>query len=148
MGTERPELGNDNSIISEPKSSSVLIAFSTAFLVPELSPSEKYSLGTPIFKPLIVLFSLWEGFPNVILESMSYSIPCLGSKETRGINDLLNDNRGYLTTLTSSKKAARKILEILSNDEKYKNTTENAYKFSKKFDKVTILKDWIKLINN
>ena len=90
---------------------------------------------------LIVLFSLWEGFPNVILESMSYSIPCLGSKETRGINDLLNDNRGYLTTLTSSKKAARKILEILSNDEKYKYITENAYKFSKKFDKVTILKD-------
>ena len=76
---------------------------------------------------------MWEGFPNVILESICYN-SCLGSK-TRGINDLLNDNRGYLTTLTSSKKAARKILEILSNDEKYKYTTENVYKFSKKFDK-------------
>ncbi|WP_258548982.1 glycosyltransferase family 4 protein [Thalassospira profundimaris] len=48
--------------------------------------------------------SLWEGFPNALVEALSHGIPAIGLQSTSGVNELLQD--GYNGLLVTSTEAA------------------------------------------
>ncbi len=48
-------------------------------------------------KDVLCLLSLWEGFPNILGESLAHGIPGLGFSNTDGVRDLLSDGwNGWL----------------------------------------------------
>jgi glycosyltransferase involved in cell wall biosynthesis len=64
---------------------------------------------------IFVLASLWEGTPNVILESMGYGIPVI-STNVGGVAELIQDNvTGLLVEPGNAKALAVKIMLLLTN---------------------------------
>jgi glycosyltransferase involved in cell wall biosynthesis len=96
---------------------------------------------------VLCLFSLWEGFPNVILEAFSNSILCIGSEKTKGIKDLLSNGRGILTEINSSKTLAVDLLESINNNLEFKNTIlSNALNYSNIHKHSDIIPKWENLL--
>ena len=63
-----------------------------------------------------VLTSIKEGMPRSLMESMYYSIPCIGT-DVVGTNEVIIDNyNGFLVPLGDSRKFAEKMYYLLKND--------------------------------
>ena len=78
---------------------------------------------------LLVLPSLWEGMPNVILEAMAQGVPVLATK-VGGIPELIEDGKdGFLIESKNSKTLADKISYVFNlPEEKRIEIGENARK--------------------
>lgn len=96
---------------------------------------------------VLCLFSLWEGFPNVILEAFSNSILCIGSDKTKGIKDLLSNGRGILMKTNSTKSLAEELLESINNDIDTKNTILlKARNYSNAHSHIDVIPKWEHLL--
>ncbi|MCL2295395.1 MAG: glycosyltransferase [Spirochaetes bacterium] len=75
-----------------------------------------------------VLTSINEGMPRSLMESMYYSIPCIGTNVI-GTNEVIVDNyNGYLVELNDCEKFAEKMYCLLTNDDIRKELGTNAKK--------------------
>ena len=76
-----------------------------------------------------ILTSIKEGMPRGLMESMYYSIPCIGTNVV-GTNEIIVDNyNGYLVELNDYEKFAEKIYFLLINDNIRKELGMNAKKY-------------------
>lgn len=93
-------------------------------LVGRKTPEElkNYYNGSDVF----VLPTRSEGLPNVVLEAMSYGLPCVIGR-LKGITDyLIEDDRGMLVEPGDSENLAKAMLFLLDNPSKSRQMGMNA----------------------
>jgi len=77
---------------------------------------------------LLVLPSLTEGLPNVVLEAFAYKTPVVATA-VGGVPELVKDGEtGWLVPPRDPRALAQAILNVLSNPEEARRRAENAYK--------------------
>ena len=75
---------------------------------------------------LYVLPSLYEGSPNVLLDSINYSTPVLASN-CSGVKDLIGKNRGYIFKINDEIDLEKKIIYIINNYNEALQKSKNAH---------------------
>ena len=84
---------------------------------------------------LFLMASVSEGLPMVLLEAMSYGLPCIAYHTDSGTDDIIKDNKnGYIINNRNEKEYINKI---------GKEAKSTAYDFSK--EKIT--EKWLKILN-
>lgn len=97
---------------------------------------------------IYLMTSHTESFGLVLIEAMSYGIPCLSYTSAQGANELIDDGEnGYLIKNRSEEEMISKI-ELLIEDDKLRNKFgKNARAKSKNYSNEVILEKWQKLVN-
>ena len=94
----------------------------------------------------LILFSRYEGMPNVVLESMICKTPVIVS-DFEGVEDLIIDKEtGYIVPRKNVKLLSKKMLCIIQNSDLIQPITENAYQFAKQLSEKS-KSDYSLLIN-
>ena len=92
---------------------------------------------------LYIMTSLRECFPMVLLEAYNLGLPVISFDILTGPKEIVKNNKtGYLIENRDNIKMAKKINEILKNQNKLKELSDNAYEESKKYYKDNVIKKW------
>ncbi len=92
--------------------------------------------------------SLFEGFSISILESFDCGLPVISFKYGEGVAEQIKDGfNGFVVPMDDIDEYKNKLIELLSNEKKLKNMSDNAKKFSYQFKTDSVIKNWIKLFN-
>lgn len=82
--------------------------------------------------------SLYEGFPNVVMEALNRNIPVLGDKRCSGVNKLvINNINGFL--YDDLEKSLRHIME---NSETMKSLRQNCQKTIENYNMNAVHELW------
>lgn len=94
-----------------------------------------------------VMTSRMEGLPMVLLEAKSYKLPIVSFDIETGPDEIVEDGvNGYLIKPYDTDEMAKKICELIENDDLRKRFSDNAYIGIEKFDIHDIMKKWIGVI--
>ncbi len=84
---------------------------------------------------LYINCSLFEGFPNSVVEAISFNIPVICSKSHGGINEILSNGKGgYFFDSGNHKELANLISKFLTNQKSFEQKTNYARKKITKFN--------------
>lgn len=104
---------------------------------------EKVMLDSSIY----LMTSFTESFGIVLIEAMSYGLPCIAMDSAEGALDIIEDNyNGYLIDNRSADMMASKIVELINDKEKRIELGDNALKSVTKYTSEVVGKEWFKLI--
>ena len=96
---------------------------------------------------IYVMTSYTESFGIVLLEAMSYGIPCLAYTSASGANEIIDDNQdGYLIPNRNQELMIQKIGYLIENIEQRKRLGTNALEKVNKYTKDKIKPKWISII--
>ena len=96
---------------------------------------------------LYLMTSFTESFGIVLIEAMSYGVPCLAYKSAEGACDLIEEGKnGYLIEDRDPDKMAIKILEVMKDSKKRKELGKNAREKSLNYSTDVVKSQWIKLL--
>lgn len=96
---------------------------------------------------LLILTSIYEGLPNVLLEAQYLKKFIISSNCPTGPKEiLLNGKAGHLFTPKNENQLSEKILDYCANKKKYNKMIKLAYKNLKRFDSQVNLKNYYNLI--
>jgi GalNAc-alpha-(1->4)-GalNAc-alpha-(1->3)-diNAcBac-PP-undecaprenol alpha-1,4-N-acetyl-D-galactosaminyltransferase len=84
-----------------------------------------------------------EGFPNALLEAMSFGLPCISTDCPSGPSEIIvNDENGFLIEANKKEQLENKLSKLISNPEICNQFSQNAIKYTQKFSLVEIKKSW------
>lgn len=105
---------------------------------------EKYMLNSSAF----LMASITEGLPMVLLEAMSYGVPCIVYKTASGTGDIVkNGENGYIINDRNQQEFISDLNEFLSDDKLKKKMGKSAIKTAEKFEEKNIVKIWKNILN-
>ncbi|MDB2456462.1 glycosyltransferase [Flavobacteriaceae bacterium] len=91
--------------------------------------------------------SLYEGFPNALIEAMNAGLNCIHYDCPSGINEIIEDDvNGYLIPLNSKEIFTQKLKEVYQNSEKRIVISNNAKIRAKDYDAEKISKKWEQIL--
>lgn len=89
-----------------------------------------------------------EGLPMVLLEAMSFGIPCIAYKTSSGVCDIIDDSNGFVIDNRNQSKYLEK-LELLLQDSNLRHKMSSAcINKSKEYSEENIIKCWIDVLGN
>lgn len=98
---------------------------------------------------LFVLNSLWEGLPNILIETQMLRTPILSSDCLSGPSEILKNNKfGYLTPVNDDVKLGKNIINIFQNYNLAKKKANLGYKNLFRFEKNTQCRKYEFFLNN
>ena len=98
---------------------------------------------------IYVMSSFTESFGIVLLEAFSYGIPCVAFDCAQGAHDLISNNwDGYLISNRDKEKMAKKIIDLIKNDNRRIIMGNNAHKKSLKYTSDIVKKSWIDILGS
>ena len=84
-----------------------------------------------------------EGFPNSLLEAMSFGLPCISTDCPSGPSEIIiNDENGYLIEVNNIEQLEDRLLKLMNNQEICDQFSRNAILTTKKFSMVEVKKIW------
>ncbi len=97
---------------------------------------------------LFVLSSSVEGFPNVLLEAMTYGLPCVSFDCDTGPRDMIQDGVNGLLINPSEKVAGLEnaLLKLISDKDLRINISKNAILLREKYSVENIMRKWDKTL--
>ena len=105
---------------------------------------KKYMLDSSCF----LMASVTEGLPMVLLEAMSYGLPCVVYKTASGTGDIVENNKnGFIIENRNSAQFIKDIDKILNDEKLRKRMGKEAINTAKKFSDIEIIKTWKQLLN-
>ena len=98
---------------------------------------------------LYLMTSFEESFGLVVIEAMSYGIPCIAFDSAKGVLDVINKDNGYLIKNRNIEEYSNTILKYLnlSNKEK-KLMSNNARNIASKYSFDNVRRKYLKFIND
>ncbi len=103
----------------------------------------QYLLKSSIY----VMASYTESFGIVLLEGFSYGLPCIAFDSAEGANLLISNNwDGYLIPNRDQQQMAKRICELIQNQNRRIIMGDNGYKKAEKYQMKEIKKEWISLL--
>jgi len=96
---------------------------------------------------LYVMTSFTESFGLVLIEAMSYGIPCVTFDSASGAVEVIEDKE-LLIENRDKEKMAKVIIELLNNKEKLQNYGKEYYIKCQKYFIDNVKKEWLELLNN
>ena len=99
---------------------------------------------------LFVLNSRVEGFPNSLLEAMSYGVPCISADCETGPRDIIKDKiNGFLVPVNENKSYLEEAMSVLMSDvETRKSLSLKALDSSRTYSVTRIGRQWDNLIKS
>ena len=95
---------------------------------------------------LFILPSRFEAFPMVLLEALSFGIPCISFNCPSGPSDIIiHEEDGLLVEPENTDQLTAAISRVLGNQELRSKMAYNALKNISRFDKETIYPRWVTL---
>ena len=93
--------------------------------------------------------SLYEGFPNALIEAMHFGLACVSTDCPTGPSELINDSiNGYLIPMNDEKAMAEKLNVLMNDENKRKSFGDKAIKTVKKIEIKNVVVQWKALIEN
>ena len=84
---------------------------------------------------IFILNSLWEGLPNILIETQNYLTPIISTNCLSGPDEILKNGKyGYLVPINNEIKLANKIKYVLSNYKEAKQKSKLAFEDLGRFD--------------
>ena len=84
----------------------------------------------------------------VILEAMSFGLPCVSYDCPSGPRDMVeNSKTGYLVPFDHFEELEKSTLDLLQNPQKVKEFGENAFEASNNWNDEFILEKWKEILN-
>ena len=96
---------------------------------------------------IYLMTSKTESFGLVLIEAMSYGLPCIAYDSAEGANDIIQNNyNGYLIKNRNEHEMADTIISLLNDRKELKRLGENAKKTALKYSRKEVLKEWMKIL--
>jgi glycosyltransferase involved in cell wall biosynthesis len=96
---------------------------------------------------IFVMTSKSEGFGMVLLEAISFGLPCVSFDCPSGPRDMINDNNGFLIGQDDEMALKKALLELVNKPQLQKRLGEQAYLDSVNWQDENILKLWLQILN-
>lgn len=112
-------------------------------LLPPKQNVEEYFKEASIF----AFTSRYEGFGMVLLEAMSFGIPCISFDCPSGPRDIVKNNQnGYLIKNNEKEEFKEELSKLINDKSKLHDFGIQAYKFSNSWNNNEVKEQWLKII--
>lgn len=97
------------------------------------------------FSDIYVLSSEYEGFPNTLIEAMSFGLPAVAMNCYSGPSDILNKKNGVLVNDKDYKSLWFEVIKIAKNDKLHSSLAIEALNVNEEYSIELIADKWLKL---